>query len=337
VIPLSDNVGSQRRPVVTMAIMVACGLVFLYELTLRGSALDGFVQQWGAVPRVLLAALGGDPRVPRQEVLTLFTSQFIHAGFLHLGGNMLFLWVFGRAVEDRVGSPIFLVFYLLAGALAGLVQCLLTAGESVPLIGASGAIAGVLGIYFIAYPTAWVRVLLPVLFFFWTFDLPAVLVLAFWFVSQFFSGIAAITHASQATGDIAVWAHVAGFVVGAASARILPHANAAVPVGSGPATMRRSDAPGPARLVSSLADLAAVILAARLALRFFGQLDAPRSPLAAFAAPVQAVTQPVVGPFQELLPTVRVLGGVLETYTLVVIVAVYLVAGLIGQLFVHDS
>jgi hypothetical protein len=215
------------------------------------------------------------------------------------------------------------------------VQCLIGgSGDSVPLIGASGAIAGVLGLYFISYPTAWVRVLMPVLFFFWTFDLPAVLVLAFWFVSQFFSGIAAITHASRATGDVAVWAHVAGFALGAACAPFLPHARGALPIGAGPPALRRSDAPGPARLVSSLADLAAVLLAARLALRFFGLIDA-RSPVAFVAVPVLAVTQPVVSPFQELLPTVRVLGGPLETSTLAVIVAVYIAAGLVGQLFVR--
>src|SRR5205823_5953154 len=114
-----------------------------------------------------------------------------------------------------LGPVVYLLFYLAAGVLAGLVQCFVSAGEAVPLIGASGAIAGVLGVYFISYPTAWVRVLLPILFFFWTFDLPAVLVLAFWFVSQFFSGLAAITHASRATtGEVAVWAHVAGFALG---------------------------------------------------------------------------------------------------------------------------
>src|SRR5204863_3806765 len=169
----------------------------------------------------------------RWELLTLFSSQFIHAGFLHLGGNMLFLWVFGRSVEDRLGSPLYLAVYLLLGALAGLVQCWIAASESVPLIGASGAIAGVLGIYFIAYPTAWVRVLMPVLFFFWTFDLPALLVLAFWFISQFFSGMAAITQASRATGDVAVWAHVAGFAVGAASAPFLPRSSSGLPQGAG--------------------------------------------------------------------------------------------------------
>jgi membrane associated rhomboid family serine protease len=331
-IPIGDSVGGRRRPLVTFAIIGTCALVFIYELTLRGSALDLFVERFGAVPRIVMAALAGDPRIPRTELLTLVTSQFIHAGFLHLGGNMLFLWVFGRAIEDRLGSPLYLGFYLLAGVIAGLVQCWISSGENVPLIGASGAIAGVLGVYFIAYPGAWVRVLMPVLFFFWTFDLPAILVLAFWFASQFFSGITAITHASRATGDVAVWAHIAGFVVGAASGRFLPQSSSAGPSGAGAPALRRSDAPGPARLVSSVADLAALLLAARLALRFFGFV-ATQSPLALVANPVVAVTEPVVAPFQDLLPAVRVLGGVLEIYTLVAIVAVYLIAGLVGQLF----
>jgi membrane associated rhomboid family serine protease len=319
---------------VTIALIVACALVFLYELTLRGAALDAFVRTWGAVPNREIAALAGSPRVPRQELLTLLTSQFIHAGFLHLGGNMLFLWVFGRAVEDRLGSPLYLAFYLVAGAFAGLVQSFISSGESVPLIGASGAIAGVLGVYFITYPTAWVRVLVPILFFFWTFDLPAVIVLAFWFVSQFFSGMAAITHATRATSsDVAVWAHVAGFVFGAASAFVLPKGSGAQPTGAGSPAFRRSNAPGPARLISSVADLAALLLAARLIFRFFG-LVAARSPLAFLAGPILSVTEPIVAPFQEFLPTVRILGGVLETYTLVAMVAIYLIAGLIGQVLV---
>ena len=333
-IPIGDSVGGRRQPLVTFGIIGVCALVFIYELTLRGSALDIFVERFGAVPRTVVAALAGDPRVPRTELLTLVTSQFIHAGFLHLGGNMLFLWVFGRAIEDRLGSALYLGFYLLAGVIAGLVQCWISSGESVPLIGASGAIAGVLGVYFIAYPAAWVRVLMPVLFFFWTFDLPAILVLAFWFVSQFFSGITAITHANRATGDVAVWAHIAGFAVGAASGRFLPQSNFGGRSGASPPAPRRADAPGPARLVSSLADLAALLLAARLALHFFG-LDATRSPLALVASPIVAVTDPVVAPFQDILPAVRVLGGVLEIYTLVAIVAVYLIAGLVGQLFLR--
>src|ERR671933_574762 len=168
VIPLGDSVPRRQQPVVTQALIAACVLVFLYELTLRGLALDRFIERWGAVPRIVLAALAGDPRVPRTELLTLFTSEFLHAGFLHLGGNMLFLWVFGRAVEDRVGHLVYLVFYLVAGAVAGLSQSWIAGpSETVPLIGASGAIAAVLGAYFVTYPAAWVRVLTPILFFFW--------------------------------------------------------------------------------------------------------------------------------------------------------------------------
>ena len=317
---------------VTLALIAACALVFAFELTLRAAALDQFVQTWGAVPHLVLSALAWSAP-SHLALLTLVTSQFVHAGFLHLGGNMLFLWVFGRAVEDRLGSPLYLVFYLAAGCLAGLVQCIVSPADGEPLIGASGAIAGVLGLYFVSYPTAWTRVLVPILFFFWAFDLPAVLVLAFWFASQFFIGVAAITHASRATsGDVAVWAHVGGFVFGAIVAF-------AVSLRSSPggwptqAVRQRDDAPGPARLVASIADLAAVLLAARLVVSFFG-LVAGRSPVATYAAPIVSVTQPVVAPFQGFLPTLRVMGGVLETYTLAAMLGVYLLAGLIGQVFV---
>jgi membrane associated rhomboid family serine protease len=333
-IPLGDSVGGRRRPVATIALMAACVVVFLDELTLRGVALDEFVQHWGAVPRLVLPALV--PSAPSHApLLTLATSLFVHAGVLHLVGNMLFLWVFGRAVEDRLGSPLYLLFFLVAGCTAGLVQCFVSAGDAEPLIGASGAIAAVLGVYFVTYPTAWTRVLVPVLFFFWTFDLPALLVLAFWFVSQFFSGIAAITHATRATsGDVAVWAHVAGFVLGAILALAL-RLNAS-PAPRSQAVPWRENSPGPARLIASAADLAALLLAARLVVSFFG-LMAARSPVAPFAGPIVSVTQPVVAPFQSFLqlPTLRVMGGMLETYTLVAMLSVYLLAGLLGQAFVR--
>src|SRR5918911_4961743 len=152
-IPLSESSAPRRTPMVTLAVIGLCVLVFLYELTLRGQALDVFVERWGAVPAFVLAALGGDPRAPRAELLTLVTSQFLHAGWLHLGGNLLFLWVFGRAVEDRFGPAVYLLFYLLVGALAGLVQALIAGPrDTTPMIGASGAIAGVLGAYLISYP-----------------------------------------------------------------------------------------------------------------------------------------------------------------------------------------
>jgi membrane associated rhomboid family serine protease len=334
-IPLGDSVPSRRRPVVTQALIAACVLVFLYELTVPGAVLDRFIERWGAVPSIVLAALAGDPRVPRTELLTLITSEFLHAGFLHLGGNMLFLWVFGRAVEDRIGHIVYFLFYVAAGALAGLTQAFVAGPrETVPLVGASGSIAAVLGVYFVAYPTAWVRVLMPVLFFFWTFDLPAILVLAFWFLTQFVSGVTAITHASTATQGIAVWAHVAGFIIGAISGRLLPTSRGAlVPAGRGRA-VRRADAPGPARLVSSIADLVALLLVARVVFEFLG-LAAPRSPLAFVAVPVVGVTRPLVEPFDEFLPLVRIGGGVLELGAVAAILAVYVVAGLVGQLVVR--
>jgi membrane associated rhomboid family serine protease len=314
---------------VTIALIAANIVVFAYELTLRGAALDAFVNRFGAVPTAVLPAL--NPQAHQHAAaLTLLTSQFIHAGFLHVGGNMLFLWVFGRAVEDRLGPMLYVPFYLLAGCLAGLAQCLVNPAEATPLIGASGAIAAVLGLYFVSYPTAWVRVLVPVLFFFWTFDLPALLVLAFWFVSQFFSGIAAITTASRATsGDVAVWAHIAGFALGAVVALVLPKKPAPSPIAAG---LHRADVPGPARLVSSVADLAALLLLVRLILQFFG-LVTGRSPIAVFAVPIVSFTEPVVAPFRDFLPAIRVLGGVVETATLAAMVVVYVLAGLIGQMF----
>jgi membrane associated rhomboid family serine protease len=334
-IPLGDSVPRRQQPVVTQALIAACVLVFLYELTLRGLALDRFVERWGAVPRIVLLALAGDPRLPRTELVTLLTSEFLHAGFLHLGGNMLFLWVFGRAVEDRLGHVVYLLFYLLVGALASLVQCLIAGpAETLPLVGASGAIAGVLGLYFIAYPRAWVRVLAPILFFFWTFDLPAVLVLAFWFLTQFVNGVSAITRASSATQGVAVWAHVAGFVLGAVCARVLPSTGPLRGQTAFAGGLRRADAPGPARLISSVADLLALLLVLRLAVLFL--FGAGRSPLALVTAPIVGLTNPLVEPFAEFVPAVRVGGGVLEIYTLVAIVAVYVLAGLVGYLLVRS-
>jgi membrane associated rhomboid family serine protease len=336
VIPLGESSArSGGRAVVAGALIVACVVVFAYELTLRGAALDAFALRWGAVPRLIVAALGGDPRVPRVELLTLVTSQFLHAGFLHLAGNMVFLWVFGRAVEQRIGGPLFLLVYLAAGTLAGLAQCLVSASETTPLIGASGAIAAVLGMYFVAYPRAWVRVLLPVLFFFWTFDLPALVVLALWFGTQFFYGLATITSATQATGGVAVWAHVGGFVVGVLLGRLLPAAAGAMPAPGAAASSGR-DAPGPARLVASAADLAALLLAVRVGVQYFDVL-ASRSSVAALGTPVLSVTEPVIGPLRGVLPTVRVMGGPLELASLVAIVGVYVAAGLVSQVFVRRA
>jgi membrane associated rhomboid family serine protease len=338
-IPLNDSVASRRQPIVTLTLIGLCALIFVYELTLRGLQLDLFVERWGAVPQLILAALGGDPRVPKTVLITLVTSQFIHAGFLHFGGNAVFLWVFGRAVEDRLGSGLFLGFYLLAGAIAGLVQVVIEGPSStVPLIGASGAIAGVLGMYFVSYPGAWVTVIMPVLFFFWAFDLPAIVVLGFWFLAQFFQGLAAITTMTHATvaGGVAIWAHLTGFVFGALAARVLPQSSSPRPAFGRSGATRRGEAPGPARLVSSVADLLAVLLVARLIIVFIG-LSGPRSPLAGLAAIVLAATSWLVQPFHDVLPNIRVGLGVIELAALAAIVVVYVVAGLISQVLVKTT
>lgn len=329
-IPLRDSVATRRPPVVTVALIATCVLVFLYELTLRrGRGLTLFVDQWGAVPRLVLGALGdGGTQVPRTALLTLVTSQFLHAGFLHIAGNMLFLWAFGRAVEDRLGHATYLLFYLLGGALAGLAQCLASGpADTTPLVGASGAIATVLGAYFVMYPKAWVRVLVPVLFFFWTFDLPAVLVLAFWFLTQFFSSVGAITQTTQSTQDVAVWAHVAGFVLGALFTPLLPKRP---PLEGSLSNVGGSNVPGPARLVASIGNLVALLLLVRLAVRLFplGGL----SPLVgALVTPILAATAPIVAPFARVLPDVLVAGRLLETPTLAALVVVYLVTGFVSQ------
>jgi len=219
-IPISESVPIRRQPWITSILVALCLALFLYELTLSGAALDRFLEQWGADSQHIMRALQGDPRVPRTELITLFTSQFLHGGWFHLLGNMIFLWVFGRAVEDHLGHLAYLLLYLLGGAGAALFQSWTSANASVLLVGASGSIAAILGCYLVLFPTAWVRVLVPVFFFFWAFDIPALLMLALWFFGQFFTGLASISNVAAA-GNVAVWAHVGGFVLGAGSGIVL--------------------------------------------------------------------------------------------------------------------
>ncbi len=210
-IPIGDSAPRWRTPWVNYLIIAANVLAFLFELSL-GSRLDAFVRQFGVTPADVAAVLAGDPRVPRGALATLVTALFIHAGWLHVGGNMLFLWIFGDNVEDRLGHLRYLLFYLVCGVGANLAQVLADPASRVPLVGASGAIAGVLGAYLLLYPTAWVTVLVPIVFLLWPLDVPVVLVLGIWFVTQLAAGVAAITQASQATGGIGYWAHVGGFL-----------------------------------------------------------------------------------------------------------------------------
>ncbi len=223
-VPFRDYNPSRTFPLVTVSLVVLNTLVFLYMASLAAeseSALNAFVMHAAVIPAELV---GRDlPGVtPLQPVwLTLFTAMFMHAGPLHLVGNMLFLWIFGNNIEDAMGSFRFLMFYLLCGVLATLAYIFMLTNSlpadspvlAVPMLGASGAIAGVLGAYLVRYPFAQVDSCLFLFIFVTVVRLPALIVLAFWFILQLFNGTASLTQ-TTATGGVAYWAHVGGFVAG---------------------------------------------------------------------------------------------------------------------------
>ena len=209
-IPVADSVRTRRTPYVNVSLILISIGVFIYELTLSTADLNQFFLDYGVVPADIDAWLGDRSGI--QEPLTIATSAFVHGGWLHLGFNMLFLWVFGDNIEDALGHLPYLAFYLLAAAGAAALQVATDTDSVIPVVGASGAIAGVLGAYLVLYPRATVAVLLP-FFFFIPLPVPAFVVLIFWFVLQLFTGVASIGM-SEATEGIAVWAHVGGFVTG---------------------------------------------------------------------------------------------------------------------------
>lgn len=217
-VPLHDNNPTKITPYVNYALIALNILIFLYELSLSPTQLQSFFQTYAVVPSQLTASFqSGDSNQILLQSLTLITSQFLHGGFLHLGGNMLFLWVFGNNIEEDLGRIKFLIFYLACGALAALTQWFFSMNSSIPALGASGAIAGVLGAYIIRYPKAKILTLLPLGFFFYTVRIPAVFFLGFWFFQQALYGVASLQASStvSAQGGIAYWAHAGGFVFGA--------------------------------------------------------------------------------------------------------------------------
>jgi len=211
-IPFRDNIPSRSFPIITVLLIAANIVAFLYEVAL-GRYLEPFLRQYGVVPAAVLAWPQSD--LPVSVVAVPFiTSMFLHGGWLHLIGNMWYLWIFGDNVEDRLGHFTYLVFYLVCGIGAGIVHTILNYYTSVPSIGASGAIAGVLGAYFLSYPRARVLTLIPIFIFVQVIEIPALIVLGFWFVMQFLSGAASLSAANANAGGVAWWAHVGGFVIG---------------------------------------------------------------------------------------------------------------------------
>ena len=212
-IPLRDTIRSRTFPIVTVGLLLLNALVFFQQLR-AGPLGERLVFAYGLVPGRLVHwdELGGPSGVARW--LPLVTSQFLHGGFLHLAGNMLYLWIFGDNVEDRLGHGRFLLFYLLCGVAAGLTQVGFDPSSPIPTVGASGAIAGVLGAYLVSFPRARVLTFVPVFFIPWLVEIPAVVFLVLWFGMQVLSGLASFGR--ELTGGVAWWAHVGGFVTGIA-------------------------------------------------------------------------------------------------------------------------
>lgn len=211
-IPLRDSTPSGTVPVVTIAIIAVNCLVWLYEVSL-GEHAQRFIVEYGLIPLRFVNSYKLQGGFTDNALVPLFASIFMHGGWLHVIGNMWFLWIFGDNVEDRLGHFKFLLFYLLCGIGASLIHVMFNAGSHLPTVGASGAISGVLGAYLLSYPHARVTTLLIIFIFIRIVELPAFLFLIIWFVFQFVSGTSELT-AHHDTGGVAYWAHMGGFVVG---------------------------------------------------------------------------------------------------------------------------
>jgi membrane associated rhomboid family serine protease len=206
-IPLRDENPTRRFAWVTLAIICANVAVFVYQAFFGHRSFDAYVNSLGAVPAALTGKLTSHGMSPKTLFSpTLITAMFMHGGFFHLIGNMWFLWIFGDNIEDRLGKTKFLIFYLLVGVLATLAHVLVEPSSRLPLVGASGAIAGVLGAYFLFYPFHRIVVLIPIFFFFTTIRIPAMVFLGIWFLMQ-------LVYSSMG-GSVAWWAHIGGFISG---------------------------------------------------------------------------------------------------------------------------
>jgi membrane associated rhomboid family serine protease len=223
-IPIRDDTPRYSTPYVTYLLIALNVLVFLFEVALAPPVREAFIFQFGVIPVRVLAAVGlANVYAPHASVLPLLTSMFLHASWLHLIGNMWVLWIFGDNIEDYLGHFAYLIFYLVSGFAASLAHILLNAGSTVPSVGASGAIAGIMGAYFLLFPSAKVLTLVPLIIFFTFIWLPAWIVLGYWFVLQFLSGAATqIAYASRSGGGIAFWAHVGGFLAGIVMIKLMP-------------------------------------------------------------------------------------------------------------------
>jgi membrane associated rhomboid family serine protease len=209
-IPLRDDIASYRPPIVTVALIIVNCLVYFYLFSL-GKAYELALVKWGTIPFEVTHGSELTPELSFPIPLSLFTSMFLHGGFLHLAGNMLYLWIFGDNVEDQLGHVKFFIFYILCGLAASLLHILTAPNSQVPMVGASGAIAGVLGAYMIRFPRAKILTLIFFGFFIRIVAIPALYVLGFWFVLQLLFALPSI---GSTSGGVAFFAHVGGFLAG---------------------------------------------------------------------------------------------------------------------------
>ena len=223
-IPIRDDTPRYSTPFINYFLIGLNILVFLFEVSLDVRTRAAFLAQFGVVPAWITGAIPSYLHAQQGfSLLPIVTSMFLHASWLHLIANMWVLWIFGDNIEDHLGHFLYLIFYLLSGIAASLLHIFFNLGSTVPSVGASGAIAGVMGAYFMLFPSARVLTLVPIIFFFSFIWLPAWIVLGYWFVVQFLSGAAtSIAYSQQTGGGIAFWAHVGGFVAGIVMIKILP-------------------------------------------------------------------------------------------------------------------
>ncbi len=211
-IPLKDKNPSQKPPVVNILLIILNAAVFLYQVSL-GPSVEQFLYKFGVVPADVMASFS-DPSTYVAGALPFFTSMFLHGGWLHLAGNMLYLWIFGDNVEDKLGHGRYFIFYLLCGLAAAGVHVGIDPHSQIPTVGASGAISGVLGAYLLMFPKARVVTVIPLFIFLQIAELPAIVVLGFWFVIQIFNGFVSLGFETGGMGGVAWWAHVGGFAAG---------------------------------------------------------------------------------------------------------------------------
>ncbi|MBN1946512.1 MAG: rhomboid family intramembrane serine protease [Bradymonadales bacterium] len=222
-IPIRGSVRSVNLPIVTLVLIAVNVLFFLIQTSLSRWELTRVIQYLGLIPARQWAALREAPQAVDLWLLPLFSSMFLHGGWVHLIGNMVFLWVFGDGIENRLGKIRFFLFYLCGGVAAGLVQSLAQPRSFLPMIGASGAVAAVLGAYLILYPWSWITVLVPVFFWPLFFEIPAIFFLGFWFLEQVWLGtLWSLSPYAGLAGGVAWWAHAGGFAAGAMLIALIP-------------------------------------------------------------------------------------------------------------------